>query len=88
MEKNLVLESFLISRKWGILDMYILLTEDTVIFDDGYQMPYSLDAHVLREQLSIVKGGAPIDIKLDWSKHQDLFLSLLMTRCPVSTILL
>ena len=71
---------------WGILDMHILLTDDTEVFDCSYDLHYPLDVHVLLERLSVMKGGAPIEIKLYFDEHQALLLSLLMTRCPVSII--
>ena len=78
MEKKLILQSCLTSRSWGLLEMYILLTDDVIEFDDMSAECLNLEA--LREQESLT-----FDIKLDILQHEHLFLSLLMARCPVSS---
>ena len=76
-ERKLVLESCLRYGSWGLLEMYILLTDHTVEFDVVEPRIWNLDA--VLEQLS-----PTMDIKLDYMEHQDLLLSLLVTRSPVS----
>ena len=78
MERRLLLESCLKSRSWGLLEMYILLTDDVSEFDDVRAEAWDLEA--LREEESLT-----FDIKLDVIDYEDLFLSLLMTRCSVSS---
>ena len=78
-ERKLVLESCLRRGRWGLLEMSILLTDDIIEFDERCDR-WSPDS--IREQLS-----PAVDIKLPLGQHQDLFLSLLIARCPVSNIL-
>ena len=77
MERKLLLKSCLKSRSWGLLEMYIFLTDDIVEFDDVRVEDFDLET--LREQESLL-----FDLKLDIIQHEDLFFSLLMARCPVS----
>ena len=82
MERKLVLESCLRRGSWGLLEMYILLTDDIVEFDVHpiKSVWEDLDDLVTaREQFS-----PAIDIKLDYKEHGDFLLSLLMVKCPVS----
>ena len=78
MERKLILESCLRHGRWGLLEMYILLTDDVVDFDVH---PFGLwtDLDRIYEQLTPV-----IDIKLYYKQHADLLLSLLMVKCSVS----
>ena len=61
---------------WGLLEMYILLTEDV--------REVELCSWILYLETMKEKGAPAVDIKLPYKQHQDLFLSLLITRCPVS----
>ena len=72
-ERKLVLESCLQNGEWGVLEMYILLTDEILEFDEW--------------ALESVYEQAPLtfDIKLDILQHEHLFFSLLMARCPVSS---
>ena len=82
MERKLVLEACLRRGSWGLLEMYILLTDDIVEFDvhPTSGMWDDLDNLVTaREQLA-----SAIGIKLDYKQYSDLFLLLLMVKCPVS----
>ena len=81
MERKLVLESCLNRGRWGLLEMYILLTDDIVEFDVIFLDP----ENDLDELITIREAMAPdIDIRLDYKLHPDLFLELLIARCPVS----
>ena len=77
MERKLVLESCLANGSWGFLDMYVLLTNDIVEFD------VSIEAIDLERRRKLTWSPA-IDIKLNHKQHEDLFLSFLRDRCPVS----
>ena len=77
MERKLVLESCLASGTWGLVEMFILLTVDTVEIDVPLEMTQYTST--LRNQMI-----PATDIKLKYKKHQDLFLSLLIAKCPVS----
>ena len=82
MERRLVLESCLRRGSWGLLEMYILLTDDVIDFDvhpTAVECENLDDLDILREQLS-----PAIDIKFHYKQYGDLFLFLLMTKCPVS----
>ena len=79
MERKLILESCLRSGRWGLLEMYILLTDDVVEINLEHSQAMKTSLELLRELLS-----PAVDIKLDYRKHQDLILSLLIARCPVS----
>ena len=76
MERKLVLESCLQHKTWGLLEMSILLTNDIVEID--------MISKDLNLDTSYKQMARAIDIKLKYEKHQDLFFSLLKTRCPVS----
>ena len=78
MERKLVLESCLTSGRWGLLEMWILLTDDIVEFDGGRRKYGNLEAFWK-------KVTPAIDIKLDYREHHDLFLLLLTVKCPVSS---
>ena len=77
MERNLVLESCLANDSWGLLDMYVILTDDIVEFDMRIE---SWDLERRRE----ITWSPAIDIKLNHKQHEDLVLSFLRDRCPVS----
>ena len=77
MERKFVLESCLTSGQWGLLEMYILLTDDILEFDGGHKEYDYPEA--FRERMA-----PAIDIKLYYRQHQDLFFLLLRIRCPVS----
>ena len=79
MERKLVRESCLRSGRWGLLEMYILLTDDVVEISVLHKRTMKMSLEEMRELLA-----ADVDIKLDYRKHQDLILSLLIARCPVS----
>ena len=79
MERKLVRESCLRSGRWGLLEMYILLTDDVGEINLVHNRTKKTSLELLRELLS-----PDVDIKLDYRKHQDLILSLLIARCPVS----
>ena len=82
MERKLVLESCLRRGSWGLLEMYILLTDDIVDFDD---YPTRVMWDDLDDLDRVHEQLAPaIDIKLYYEHHSDLLLSLLMVKCPVS----
>ena len=74
MQRKLVLELCLKRGEFGLLEMYILLTNDIIEFE-GYSDLRCLDT--LRKQMSI-------DIEIPCRQHQDLLLLLLRARCPVS----
>ena len=76
MERNLVLQSNLTSDTWGLLEMYILLTDDIVEFN----LPGRV-LHTCKLRTNLI---SVIDMKLNCKTHQDLFLSLLIAKCPVS----
>ena len=76
MERKLVLKSCLKRDRWGLLEMYILLTDDIVELDMCTEY-WNLDK--CREKLS-----PTINIKLDHERYHHLFFFLLMARCPVS----
>ena len=77
MERKLILESCLRSGAWGLLEMYVLLTDDIV---DLHVRPSGVwdNVDMMREQLA-----PAVDIKLNYTQHQDLLLLLLRARCPV-----
>ena len=75
MERKIVWESCLENHSWGLLEMHILLTEEIVEFD----MYFDLDT--IRE---LIESPA-MYIQLPYTHHEDLLLSFLMVRCPVST---
>ena len=77
MERKFVLDSCLTSGRWGLLEMYILLTDAVVEFDGGRRKDDYPET--FREKLL-----PAINIKLDYRQHHDLFLLLLTVRCPVS----
>ena len=77
MERKLILESCLRSGAWGLLEMYILLTDDIVDLHVRRSGVWD-NVDMMREQLA-----PAVDIKLNYTQHQDLFLSLLRARCPV-----
>ena len=79
MERKLVRESCLRSGRWGLLEMYILLIDDVVEISVLHKRTMKMSLEEMRELLA-----ADVDIKLDYRKHQDLILSLLIARCPVS----
>ena len=76
MERKLVLESCLKRNAWGLLEMYVLLTDNVVRFEMCSEV---LDLDTVREHLC-----PAVDIKLPYKQNQDVFLSLLVARCPVS----
>ena len=78
MERKFVMESCLKSGTWGLLEMFILLTDDIVKLDDHSCQSWE-DPDTMHRQLATA-----INIRLDHKRHHDLFLSLLMARCPVS----
>ena len=73
MERKLILESPLLAGSWGLLELYILLTDDIVELDVD---PYDLDLHIY----SMLRNcTVAIDVQ-----HLDLLISLLIAKCPVS----
>ena len=84
MERNLVLESCLMSDSWGLLEMYVLLTDDRVEFDP-YSTNWILDSkHRRMKREQFFSAVQAVDIKLDYKEHKELFLTLLAARCSVS----
>ena len=82
MERDFVLKSCLRRGSWGLLEMFMLLTDDIVDFDvhPTRGMWEDLDdLDRVHEQLA-----PAIDIKLHYEQYSDLLLSLLMVKCPVS----
>ena len=77
MERKLVLEATLANGRWGLLEMYLLLTDDIVELKVCFKIQDYLD---IEPEYRV----PDIDIKLDYKNHPDLFLSLLIARCPVS----
>ena len=78
MERKFVLESCLKSGFWGILEMYILLTDEMVEFE----MPSDCkvwDLDTLRVCLSPLPG-----VRLNYKRQLDTLITLLRIRCPVS----
>ena len=73
LEKKLVLESSLLAGSWGLLELYILLTDDIFELD---MTPDDLDLYVYRRLRNCTVA---IDVK-----HKDLLISLLIAKCPVS----
>ena len=73
MERKLVLESSLLAGSWGLLELYILLTDDIVELDI---IPHDLDLHVYSKLRSYT-----VDIDV---QHEDLLIPLLIARCSVS----
>ena len=69
MERRLLIESCLRLDKWGILEMFVLLTEDIVVFEEHQ----SWDLDVIREQLC-----PTTEMKLNNKTLQHLLLSLLV----------
>ena len=72
MERKLVLESCLKCDSWGLLEMHVLLTDDIVEFCSG--------VGTSRELLMT----SAMYIRFPYIQHEDLVLSFLMVRCPVS----
>ena len=76
MERKLVLQSCMNSDSWGLLEMFILLTDDIVEFD---MLSEGWDLDMECEHL-----GPDIDVKLDYLDHGDWLITILIARCPVS----
>ena len=74
MERKLVWESCFNCGAWGLLEMHILLTDDIVEFG------LVGDVDKSREVLMT----PAMYIQLPYINHEDLLLSFLMVRCPVS----
>ena len=75
MERNLLLQSCLKCVEWGIVEMSILLSDDIVEFI----LPSESDSE------DLIDIHAPkIDVKLKYLHHSDLFIPLLIAKCPVS----
>ena len=81
MERKIVLKSCLRRDSWGLLEMFILLTDDVIDFyvRSRNQQEDLDDLNAVREKLA-----PAIDIKLHYEQYSDLLLSLLMVKCPVS----
>ena len=78
LERNFTLEMCFKRGTFGLLEMYILLTDGIAeLYVGGCGDGDFLDR--TREQLF-----PAVDIKLPHKQHEDLFLSILMARCPVS----
>ena len=77
MERKLVLESCWAGDSWGLLDMYVLLTDDIVEFGMGSGL-----IDLARKQE--LTWSPATDIKLNHKQHEELVVSLLISRCPVS----
>ena len=87
MEKKLVMESCLRSHRWGLQEMHLLLTEDIVEFDVNCSCferntSFGLSTINNRQPLNIKCHGN--QLKCHGNQQQDLLLSLLIARCPVS----
>ena len=79
-ERKLVLESCLRCKAWGLLEMYVLLTDDVVELDQRHE-DWNLPVDTVKE----LNSHLPVNkIKLPYIQYPDLFLSLLIARCPVS----
>ena len=74
MERKLVWESCLYTGSCGLLEMYILLTDDVVEFG-----MFSKDwcSNMRLTQYTPIKEA----------QHQDLLIPLLIAKCPVSVVL-
>ena len=72
MAKDILLDCVLENPSWGLLDLYVLLTEDIVKFDRDARRPTTYWT---------VKPRRP---KFIHSKHPEILLKLLREKCSVS----
>ena len=73
--KEILLDYVLENLQWGLLDMYVLLTEDIVKFDAFARGP--IDYWTKKHNVS----------KFIHRDHTELLLKLLTAKCPVSDYL-
>ena len=71
--KDILLNYVLENPRWGLLDLYVLLTEDIVQFDADVPIPIAI--WTVNRQAS----------RFHYSDHTELLLKLLKNKCSVST---
>ena len=99
MEKSLVLQDCVKSDMWGNLEMYMLLTEQVLQIHANSEEFKNRDLRVLRpeyiaackqfwfqrsERFYQANGWTPLDVKFPYRDYPDVFLRILMAKCPVS----
>ena len=70
--KDILLNYVLENPRWGLLDLYVLLTEDIVQFDADVPIPIAI--WTVNRQAS----------RFHYSDHTELLLKLLRKKCSVS----
>ena len=79
MERKLVLESCLHRGSCRLLEMYILLTDDVAEFN-------MISEHwFLDKKFEKLTPKGSKDVKVVYYEEEDLLITLLMARCPIST---
>ena len=77
MQRKFILKTCLRRGSWGVLEMFILLTDDIIDFDMTRHETWDMDTSY--DQLTSVE-----DIYFNYSQRLDSLLSLLTIKCPVS----